>query len=72
MSIVVTALLFDRYGPRLSVQRLAEVLGIAEGTIYNQISAEAFPIPTYKEGKARWADVRDVAEYLDMMRAEAA
>lgn len=72
MSIVTTALLFDRYGPRLNMDQLSDMMQIAPTTLYNQISAGSCPVKTYREGKARFADVRDVAEYLDQVRALAA
>ena len=72
MSLVTTALLFDKYGPRLNTAQLAELLAIKEATLYNQISAGDCPIKTYIEGKKRWADVRDVAAHLDQMRLTAA
>lgn len=72
MSLVTTALLFDRYGPRMNMEQLAAMLEVAQTTLYNQISAGTCPVKTYREGKARFADVRDVAEYLDQVRALAA
>ena len=72
MSIITTALLFDKYGARLDMAQLAEFLKVAEVTLYNQISAGTCPVKTYREGRLRWADVRDVAEYLDQARALAA
>ena len=72
MSLANHALLFDKYGPRLGMAQLAEFLHVAEPTLYNQISAGICPVKTYREGKQRWADVRDVAEYLDQVRALAA
>ncbi len=72
MSVVTIALLFDRYGPRLDTVQLAEVMRVEERTLYNQISAGTCPIKTYREGRNRFADVRDVADYLDQARALAA
>ncbi len=72
MSVVTIALLFDRYGPRLDMAQLAEVMRVEERTLYNQISAGTCPIKTYREGRNRFADVRDVADYLDQARALAA
>lgn len=57
---------------RVTPEELADILGIAVNTIYNQISAGSFPIPTYKEGKSRYADIRDVGAYLDKCRQAAA
>jgi predicted DNA-binding transcriptional regulator AlpA len=69
MSLLTQAYLLDKYGPRLNIEQLAEVLGMAKGTIYNQVSAQTFPVPTYVDAKQRWSDYRDVAAYLDQCRA---
>ena len=71
MSLLTQAYLLEKYGPRLSIEQLASVLGVAKGTIYNQISAQTFPLPTYTDHGKRWADYRDVATYLDDVRAKA-
>ena len=65
-------LLFDKYGPRLTMPQLSEVLHISVGTIHNQISAGNCHVKTYLDGGKRFADCRDVAEFLDSMRALAA
>lgn len=72
MSLLTQAYLLDKYGPRLSVEQLAEVLSIKPGTLYNQISAGTCSVPTYVDGGRRWADVRDVADAFDAMRSQAA
>lgn len=72
MSLLNHAFLFERYGPRLTMEQLADLMGLEMQTLYNQISAGTCPVPTYREGKQRFADVRDVAEYLDRARAFAA
>lgn len=71
MSFLTQAWLLEKYGPRLNVEQLSEVLGLAAGSIYNQVSAGRFPVPTYVDGKQRWADYRDVASYLDSCRDRA-
>lgn len=72
MSLLTQAYLLEKYGPRLDIEQLSEVLGLAAGTIYNQISAGEFAVPTYVHGKKRWADARDVAEAFDEFRKQAA
>lgn len=72
MSLVSQAMIFERYGARLGVEQLAEVLGITKGAVYNQISAGTCPVRTYLDQGKRWADFRDVAEHLDEMRKIAA
>ena len=68
MGLLVQAWLLDKYGPRLTVDQLGEVLTIEPRTIYNQISSNSFPVPTYKDGNRRFADFRDVASHLDALR----
>ncbi|MBF3997314.1 hypothetical protein ISH99_28190 [Burkholderia pseudomallei] len=76
MSLLTRAYILEKYGPRMTLAQLAQLLTMSEGTIRNQISAETFPIPTYKEGSGRFAAYDAVADYLDDMsrraRAEAA
>jgi predicted DNA-binding protein YlxM (UPF0122 family) len=65
MSLVTQAFVFERYGPRLSTNDLAELLKLSRGTIHNQLHAGTFPIATYKDGGQVWADYRHVAEHID-------
>ena len=71
MGLLTQAYLLEKYGPRLSVEQLAQVLGVAKGTLYNTISAGTSPIKTYCDGGRRWADFRDVAEHIDRCREQA-
>ncbi|MDO9313357.1 MAG: hypothetical protein Q7T97_02290 [Burkholderiaceae bacterium] len=72
MSLVTQMIVAEKYGPRLTLDQLSHVLSISKGTIYNQISAATFPIPTYLDGGKRFADYRHVAEYLDACHQQAA
>ncbi len=72
MSLITQAFIVERYGLRLNVDQLAELLGISKGAVYNQISAGSFPVKTYLDGGKRWADYRDVALHLDSCRELAA
>lgn len=54
------------------MQELSEVLGISITYINNVAASGGLPVKTYVEGGRRWADVRDVGEYLDRKREEAA
>jgi hypothetical protein len=72
MSLLTQAYLLEKYGPRMNIDQLAEVMSLSPATIYNQVSAGRFPIKTYIEGKQRFADCRDVCEYFDVMREKAA
>ena len=67
-SLVTQMIIADKYGPRLSVEQLASVMGLSKGAIYNQVSAGTFPVITYVDSGKRWADYRDVAEHLDKCR----
>lgn len=69
-SLVTQMIVAEKYGLRLSTTQLAELLGMAPGSVRNQISAGTFPIRTYIDN-GRWADYRDVAEHLDKCRAMA-
>ncbi|UXU87014.1 hypothetical protein [Burkholderia sp. S-53] len=71
MSLLTRAYILEKYGPRMTLAHLAQLLLMSEGTIRNQVSAETFPIPTYKEGGARFAAYDAVADYLDEMSAKA-
>ena len=72
MSLMTQAIVADKYGLRLTIDQLAEALQLGKSTVYNQVSAKTFPIPTYVEGGTRFAAFQDVAAYLDGCRANAA
>lgn len=57
--------LTQRYGLTMTMDDLAAVLKISRGSIYNAISAEQFPIPTYRIGKHRLAKTADVAKLFE-------
>lgn len=71
MSMYHEALVAEKHGLRLGMDELSLALKIARNTIYNNIAAGTFPIPTYLDGGKRWADYRDVAIHLDGCRARA-
>lgn len=71
MSLITQAYLVEKYGLRLSVDKLAEVLAMKPQTIYNQVSKCTLAVPTYVDGGKRFADYRDVALYLDKCRLRA-
>jgi hypothetical protein len=72
MSLLTQAYLLEKYGPRLDVEQLAEILHLTKGTLYNQLSAGSCQVKTYMEGNKRYADYRDVAQHLDDCRKLAA
>jgi hypothetical protein len=71
MSLMTQAGLIDRYGFRLTMEQLAEVLGCSKSFIMHQVSDGTFEIPTYIEGNKRFAAYQAVAEYLDRMNEKA-
>lgn len=71
MSLLTQAIIAEKYGLRLTMDQLAEVLDTKRTTIYNQVSAGTFAVPTYVDGNKRFADFRDVATYLDECRDRA-
>lgn len=56
--------------PRLNMDEVCNALGIATATGYTHRSLGKFPVPM--SGNPLTADVRDVAQALDKLRAEAA
>lgn len=72
MSLLTQVMVAEKYGLRLDMEQLAEVLDIKVKTLYNQVSAGTCPVKTYVDGGRRWADHRDVAVYFDAARATAA
>ncbi len=63
-------LLYDKYGQlTLTTDQLAGVLHYkTPRVLLNAVSAERCPVHTFKCGKLRVADIRDVADYLDGVR----
>ena len=63
-------LLYAQYGSlTVNTQQLAEILHYrSTRVLLNAISAERCPVHTFKCGKHRVADIRDIADYLDQMR----
>lgn len=70
-SLVTQMFVAEKYGLRLDVNQLAQVLGITPGTVLNRISANTFGIPTYIDNGKRYADYRDVAAHFDNVRQAA-
>lgn len=71
MSILTTMVLIERHGLRVDLEKLAEILDTTPSNLRRKISERTMEIPTYVDGGKRWADVRDVAEYLDQKRRDA-
>lgn len=71
MSMLHQFYLLEKYGPRLSIKQMSEVMSLTESAIHRRISDGTLGIPTYVDSGKRWVDARDMAEYFDTMRAEA-
>lgn len=71
MSFLTTAYLMEKHGLRLDLEALSTELDTTPANLRRRISLQDFEIPTYLDGGRRWADVRDVASYLDERRAQA-
>jgi hypothetical protein len=71
-NLTTRAMIVERYGMRLSIEQLAELLGVTPHSVYQQAVDGSFPIRTYKEGRRRFASYEAVAEYLDGKDDEAA
>jgi len=67
MSLMTRAAIIDKYGLRLTMEQLADVLGLNRGSVYNLAASGELPVPTYKEGTRRFASYDAVADYLDAM-----
>ena len=57
---------------RLNIGQLARVINWHPQTIRNYVSEKKFAIRTYLDGRFRYADIRDVADYLDNLRNKSA
>lgn len=71
MSLLAQMVLIEKYGLRANLDQLSAILETTTPNIRRKISEATFEIPTYLDGGKRWADIRDVAEYLDRRRQEA-
>lgn len=59
-------LLIQQYGCiTLDMAQLGEVLHMTPKSVLNAASAGRLPVKTYKSGRARLANIKDIAEYLD-------
>lgn len=65
------ALLYQYERPTMTSQEVADLLGIGERTLENQIYAEKCPIPMFKLGSKWAAHIADVAAYIDQQREDA-
>jgi predicted DNA-binding transcriptional regulator AlpA len=53
----------------INISELSHIIGINQKTIYNQLSAGTFPIPTRKIGRLlRW-NIKDVDKFINKLPA---
>lgn len=71
MSLISQMVLIEKHGLRVDLERLAVILETTAPNLRRKISEGSMEIPTYVDGNKRWADIRDVAEYLDARREQA-
>ena len=58
--------LLEKYkSPTITTAQLAGELHVTQKSLQNMISAGRCPIPTYKMGKIRVANVVDIAQFID-------
>jgi excisionase family DNA binding protein len=69
--LMTRAAILDRYGFRLTMEQVAEVLKLSVGTVYNLASSGELRIATYKDSNRRFASYQAVADYLDLIDEEA-
>lgn len=53
MSLMTQAIVSDKYGLRMTMAQLADAIGLAKQTIYNQIAKGEFKVKTYVDGGQR-------------------
>lgn len=71
MSLATQFIIAEKYGMRLTVDQLAELMGCATNTLYNKIAKGKLKVPTYLDDGKRWCDYRDAAAYFDQCRESA-
>ncbi|SRR6266481_3335218 len=64
------ALLREMFPAQINIdfQSAAKILGMAPQTAYNLVSAERFPVQTFKQGTKRLCSILDLANTLDLQR----
>lgn len=65
------ALLLTYEKPVMTLEQLAELMGVTSRTLENNIYAQKCPIPMFKLGNKWHGHVTDVAAYIDEQRVAA-
>ncbi len=64
MSFLTEAWLLDKYGQRITVDDLSEILKVSKKTIQNRLALGKLDIPAYNDS-VRFFKAQDVSSYLD-------
>lgn len=70
MALMTEAIIVEKYGLRLTTEQLGKCINLATNTIHNRLAKGDLPIHSYVDGKFRYFDYRDVADYLDRCRGQ--
>lgn len=65
------ALLAAYEKPVMTLEQVAEMLGLSHRTLENKIYAEECPVPMFKLGSKWHCHVQDFARYIDTQRSSA-
>ncbi|WP_137921809.1 hypothetical protein [Hydrogenophaga sp. 2FB] len=65
------ALLFEKYGVRVTLRQAAEILHISMDVLREEESRNLVTVPYYIDHGEQWVDIRDVVQYLDLGREHA-
>lgn len=67
MSLLTEVVLLERYGPRVTMAELGEILKIAQKTVTNRLAAGTLPLKTFNDS-GRFCNTDDVAAYIESFR----
>lgn len=59
--------LLNKYGVRLTLNEVSEILKIPINTLYNKRSNNLLPFKSYKDGLRVYVDTKNIANYLENM-----
>jgi hypothetical protein len=59
--------LLNKYGVRLTLKEISEVLKVPVGTLYNKRSNNMLPFKTYRNGLRVFCDTSELAKHLESM-----
>jgi len=57
--------LINKYGVRLTLAEVSEILKVPINTLYNKRSNNLLPFRTYRDGLRIYANTEDVANHLE-------